>query len=127
MNTPIFQDSILKIRKNRAKAPIQQRKLTDVLKRIAKKKRIRLFLIASVFLLIVIYFGVGKRGTYKLITFYNEKENLVEEIQQLKNEKMELEKFKLELENDPKSIEKVAREKYKMKKKGERVYKIVEK
>lgn len=73
------------------------------------------------------YFFVGKRGTYKLITFYNQKNKLTEEIHQLEIEKKELEKFKLQLKNDPQAIEKVAREKYKMKKKDERVYQIVEK
>ena len=117
----------MKIRKQRAKPPVQQRKITDVLKRIAQKKRIKLFLSVLVLLLIVTYFFVGERGTYKLISFYNQKEKIIEEIQQLEIEKKELEKFKSELENDPQSIEKVAREKYKMKKKGERVYQIVEK
>ena len=73
------------------------------------------------------YFVVGQRGTYKLLSYYNQKEKLVEEIHNLESENKKLEKFKSELENDPQSIEKVAREKYKMKKKGERVYKIVEK
>ena len=117
----------MKIRKQRAKPPVQQRKITDVLKRIAQKKRIKLFLSVFVLLLIVAYFVVGERGTYKLISFYNQKEKLIEEIQHLELEKKELEEFKSKLENDPQSIEKVAREKYKMKKKGERVYQIVEK
>lgn len=117
----------MKIRKQRAKPPIQQRKITDILKRIAQKKRIKLFLSVFALLLIATYFVVGQRGTYKLITFYNQKEKLAEEIQNLEIEKKELEDFKSKLENDPQSIEKVAREKYKMKKKGERVYQIVEK
>ena len=117
----------MKVRRQKAKPPVQQRKLTDVLKRIAQKKRIKLFLSLSVLLLIVAYFVVGKRGTYKLISYYNQKEKLTEEINQLKTENKELEEFKSKLENDPQSIEKVAREKYKMKKKGERVYQIVEK
>jgi len=117
----------LRIRKHRAKPPVQQRKITDVLKRIAQKKRIKLFLGVFVLLLVVAYFVVGQRGTYKLISFYNQKVKLTEEIQQLELEKKDLEEFKSKLENDPQSIEKVAREKYKMKKKGERVYQIVEK
>ena len=117
----------MKIRKKRAKPPVQQRKISDVLKSIAKKKRIRLVLSISALILIVMYFVVGQRGTYKLLSFYNQKEKIVEEIHNLKTENKKLEKFKSELENDPQSIEKVAREKYKMKKKGERVYKIVEK
>jgi cell division protein FtsB len=117
----------LKINKNKAKPPVSQRKITDVLKKIAKKKRIKLIISITVFLLIATYFIVGKRGTYKLISFYNQKTKLVEEIQELEFEKKELETLKSNLENDPQSVEKVAREKYKMKKKGERVYQIVEK
>ena len=117
----------MKIRRQKAKPPVQQRKISDVLKRIAQKKRIKLFLSVFVLLLIVAYFFVGKRGTYKLISFYNQKEKLTEEIKQLEIENKDLEEFKSNLENDPQSIEKVAREKYKMKKKGERVYQIVEK
>ena len=97
------------------------------MKRITQKKRIKIVLSVLVLLLIAAYFVVGNRGTYKLITFYNQKEKLIEEIQKLEIEKKELETFKSNLENDPQSIEKVAREKYKMKKKGERVYQIVEK
>ncbi|MCK5032784.1 MAG: septum formation initiator family protein [Calditrichia bacterium] len=117
----------MKIRTNRAKPPLQQRKITEVMKRITQKKRIKIILSVLVLLLITAYFVVGNRGTYKLITFYNQKEKLIEEIQKLEVEKKALETFKSNLENDPQSIEKVAREKYKMKKKGERVYQIVEK
>ena len=127
VNVDFTKGLSLKVRRQKAKPPIQQRKITDVLKRIAQKKRIKLFLGAIVLLLIVAYFVVGKRGTYKLISFYNQKEKLIEEIKQLEIKNKELEEFKLKLENDPQSIEKVAREKYKMKKKGERVYQIVEK
>jgi cell division protein FtsB len=117
----------LKIRKKRAKPPIQQRKISEVLKKITQKKRLKLFLSILVFLFIVAYFFIGDRGTYKLITFYSQKEKLTEEIQKLEIEKKELETLKSNLENDPQYIEKIAREKYKMKKKGERVYQIVEK
>ena len=123
----LFNRYKLKVRRQRAKPPVQQRKITDVLKRITQKKRIKLFLSIFVLLLIVAYFVVGKRGTYKLVSFYNQKEKLTKEIKQLEIENKELEEFKSKLENDPQAIEKVAREKYKMKKKGERVYQIVEK
>ena len=116
----------MKVRR-RAKPPVQQRKISDVLKRIAQKKRIRLAISLVIVFLVVAYFVVGERGTYKLISFYNQKESLVEDIEQIKIENKELDEFKQKLESDPQSIEKVAREKYKMKKKGERVYQIVEK
>lgn len=117
----------MRIKRHRAKPPVKQRKITDVLKRITQKKRIKLFIGIFVLMLVVVYFVIGKRGTYKLVTFYNQKEKLSQEIQQLEFENKELKEYKEKLENDPQSIEKVAREKYKMKKKGERVYQIVEK
>lgn len=117
----------MKIKKNRAKPPIQQRKITEVLKRVAQKKRIKLFLSVFILLLVVAYFFTGTRGTYKLITFYNQKVELEEKISKIEKEKKELETFKTNLEKDPETVEKVAREKYKMKKKGEQVYQIVEK
>jgi cell division protein FtsB len=117
----------VRIRNKHAKPPVQHRKISDVLKKIAQKKRIRIVISLSILFLIVAYFVIGERGTYKLIIFYNQKEKLVEDIQQLKIENKELEEFKDKLKTDPQSIEKVAREKYKMKKKGERVYQIVEK
>ena len=87
----------MRIRKKHAKPPVQQRKISDVLKKIAHKKRIRVIISLSVLFLIVAYFVIGERGTYKLISFYNQKEKLAEDIQQLKIENKELEEFKEKL------------------------------
>lgn len=117
----------MKIKKRKAKPPQQQRKITEIIKIISQKKRIKLFIILTFVSLIVMFFMVGDRGTYKLLTFYNQKQDLVNEIEKLETEKSELDTIQIKLESDPEYIEKVAREKYKMKKKGERVYQVVEK
>ena len=51
---------------------------------------------------------------------------LKNEIEALETEKAKLENMKSKIETDPEYIEKIAREKYKMKKKEEKVYEIVE-
>ena len=55
-----------------------------------------------------------------------QKQDLEKEINALEMEKGKLEEMKSNLESDPEYIEKIAREKYKMKKKEEKVYEIVE-
>ena len=58
--------------------------------------------------------------------FINQKSKLQNEIKHLEEENKGLEDIKNKIENDPDYIEKIAREKYKMKKEGEQVYQIVE-
>ncbi len=115
------------IKKRKAKPPQQQRKITEIIKIISQKKRIKLFIIIAFVSLIALFFFIGDRGTYKLFTFYNQKQDLVNEIEQVETEKSKLDTIQAKLKSDPEYIEKVAREKYKMKKKGERVYQVVEK
>lgn len=117
----------MKLTKRKAKPPTQQRKITEITKSIAKKKRVRLFFVLFFVICVALYFFIGDRGTYNLIKLYLLKEDYKEQIEKLKTEKNDLEKIESKLENDPQYIEKVAREKYKMKKKGERVYQVVEK
>jgi len=117
----------MKIKKRRAKPPQQQRKITEIIKIISQKKRIKLFILLAFISIIALFFIIGNRGTYKLFTFYNQKQKLENEIEKLETEKSALDTIQAKLESDPEYIEKVAREKYKMKKKGERVYQVVEK
>ena len=53
-------------------------------------------------------------------------DTLKEDIKNLEDEKKNLEEIKDKIENDSTYLEKIAREKYKMKKKGEKVYEIIE-
>ena len=53
--------------------------------------------------------------------------NIQDKINLLREEKMALENEKTKLQTDYKHIEELAREKYRMSKKGERVFKVIEK
>jgi len=102
------------------------RKLTEVLQQIARKKRIKQFAFLAILILVAIVFITGSRGTLQLYKFSKQEKDLKHEIEALDDEKSKLEKIKSSLETDPEYIEKIAREKYKMKKKEEKVYEIVE-
>ena len=93
---------------------------------IARKKRIRQLVFITILILVATVFITGSRGTLQLYKFNKQKQDLEKEIETLEGDKSKLEKIKSNLENDPEYIEKVAREKYKMKKKEEKVYEIVE-
>ncbi len=83
-------------------------------------------IILSIFILLLVYFLFisGPRGSWQLYKSDREKQQLQEDIQKLELRKAELDSEKNKLENDPGYIEKIAREKYNMKKKGEKVYRI---
>ncbi len=85
-----------------------------------------IFLIAIAFFLII-FFIFGDRGTIHLMKSQSEKKKLENQIEQLEAKKDSLAKEKNQLLNDPHKIEKIAREKYKMKKDGEKTYQIEEK
>jgi cell division protein FtsB len=102
------------------------RKISEVMQKIARKKRIRQITFLAILILVATIFMTGSRGTLQLYKFHKQKQNLENEIKVLEIEKAKLEKMKKNLESDPEYIEKVAREKYKMKKKEEKVYEIVE-
>ena len=56
-----------------------------------------------------------------------ERNSIQEKINLLREEKIALEDEKTKLQTDNKHIEEIAREKYRMSKKGERVFKVIEK
>lgn len=104
-----------------------KRLISEVRKKVSVKRRKRRLVWTAIILIAAIYLASGDRGTFKLIRFYNHKNEIEKEIEELKKKKAELEKIQTKLQNDPDYIEKIAREKYKMKKKGEKVYQVVEK
>jgi len=83
-------------------------------------------IVISLFTLLVVYFLFisGPRGSWQLYKRDREKEQLQNDIKELELRKAELDSEKTKLENDPAYIEKIAREKYNMKKEGEQVYRI---
>jgi len=104
----------------------RNRKINAVFSQIKRKKRLKQVLILLAICITVMFFASGSRGTIQLVRFMKQKQDLEQEIQQLEQEKKALEIEKDKIENDPEYIEKIAREKYKMKKKDEQVYQIVE-
>jgi len=81
-------------------------------------------LVIIVVLSILAVFLFADRGALLFYRSYSDKEKLEDEIKQLESKRDHLIEEKDKLENDPKHIEKVAREKYKMKKKDEKVYQV---
>ena len=78
-------------------------------------------------LTLLIIFLFGNHGLYQLYILKKERSNIQEKINLLREEKMALEVEKTKLQTDYKHIEELAREKYRMSKKGERVFKVIEK
>ena len=111
---------------NRSRTRKPTRKITQVFQRLNRKKRTRNLILFGLFALILIFFVSGPRGSYQLLKFTYQKRTLELEIEHLQRKKAELEKIKKKIETDPAYIEKIAREKYKMKKKDEQVYQVIE-
>ena len=102
------------------------RKLSAILDQLRQKKRKKQLIIGAIILAVLIFFISGSRGSYQLLRFMNQKRKVEKEINQLEGEKKDLEKLRDKAEKDPEYIEKIAREKYKLKKKDEKVYQVVE-
>ena len=74
---------------------------------------------------LIIIFIFGDHGLLKLYKIKNQREKVQNHIAQLREEKEKREKEKNKIENDLQYIEKIAREKYKMVKPGEKIFKVV--
>ena len=94
---------------------------TDIQKRIIKT----ILIIGALSLIIIFFFG--DHGLYQLYTLKKERTQIQNQINDLRKEKIELENEKLKLQTDYKYIEELAREKYRMAKKGEKVFKVIDK
>ena len=91
-----------------------------------QKKVIRgILTIGALTLLIIFLFG--NHGLYQLYILKKERNSIQEKINLLREEKIALEDEKTKLQTDNKHIEEIARERYRMSKKGERVFKVIEK
>jgi len=91
------------------------------------QKQTKIFVIVLVTILILIFFFKGSHNIVQLYDSYREKQDLIRKIDEETKRKSRLDSIKYKLENDPEYIEKIAREKYNMKKKDEKVYKVIEK
>ena len=90
-----------------------------------QKRIIKTMLLIGALSLIIIFF-LGDHGLYQLYTLKKERAQIQNQINILRNEKIELENEKIKLQTDYKYIEELAREKYRMAKKGEKVFKVID-
>ncbi len=90
----------------------------------AKKKKGGLVLRIAIVLGLVYIFFLDGSSVYRLIRTRMEVNKVRSQIEQYRTERDSLETLNQELENDPKAIEKIAREKLGMQKKGEEVYRF---
>jgi cell division protein FtsB len=66
----------------------------------------------------------SNRGVLKRISLASEKEAMQLKVQEAQAEQVRLQRLSKDLDNDPRAIEKVAREKFGMVREGETVYKV---
>lgn len=87
---------------------------------------IRMILVVGSLILLIIFF-FGDHGLYQLYQLRSEKSKIQYSISSLRDKKQLLEEEKNKLSNDPKYIEQLARERFRMAKRGEKVFKVIEK
>jgi len=75
---------------------------------------------------LIIAFIFGDHGLLKLYKIKNERQLIQKKIAILREEREKLKTEKIKIENDLSYIEKIAREKYKMVKPGEKIFKVVD-
>ena len=75
---------------------------------------------------LVIVFVFGDHGLLKLYKIKNERKLIQNKIANLRAEREILKNEKNKIENDLNYIEKIAREKYKMVKPGEKIFKVID-
>ena len=99
----------------------------------SKPKSINIFqkkffqgLVLLIGLSLVIIFVFGDHGLLKLYKIKNERKLIQNRIANLRAERETLKNEKNKIENDLNYIEKIAREKYKMVKPGEKIFKVID-
>ena len=75
---------------------------------------------------LVIIFIFGDHGLIKLYKIKDQRKKVQNQINQLREEREKRKEEKNKIENDLDYIEKIAREKYKMVKPGEKIFKVIE-
>ena len=75
---------------------------------------------------LIIVFIFGDHGLLKLYEIKNERQKIQNKITSLRLEREKLKDEKIKIENDLGYIEKIAREKYKMVRPGEKIFKVID-
>ena len=90
----------------------------------AQRKFFRAIILLVVSFLIIIFL-FGNHGIYQLYKIKAQRKITQKRIEELKTERVLLENEKNRLETDLDYIERLAREKYRMAKRGEKVFKVI--
>ena len=90
-----------------------------------QQQMIRAILIIGALMLLIIFF-FGDHGLYQLYLLRSERSEIQATITALREQKQTLEAEKNKLTTDSKYIEQLARERFRMAKKGEKVFKVIE-
>jgi len=90
-----------------------------------QQQMIRAILIIGALMLLIIFF-FGDHGLYQLYLLRSERSEIQATITALRDQKQTLEAEKNKLTTDSKYIEQLARERFRMAKKGEKVFKVIE-
>ncbi len=105
----------------------RKRKKKSILITIAKaEKKLIQGLIFLFFFSLIIVFVFGDHGLYKLYKIKKKRKLIQNQITQLRIEREKIKVEKNKLENNLDYIEKIAREKYRMVKPGEKIFKVIE-
>ena len=91
-----------------------------------QQQMIRAILIIGTLILLIIFF-FGDHGLYQLYKLRSERSEIQAAITIMRDQKQTLEAEKNKLTTDSKYIEQLARERFRMAKKGEKVFKVIEK
>jgi len=105
------------LRRRRTRRPVK--KTVDLQRRIVRG----VLLLGALMLILIFLFG--DHGLYQLYRLRAQRAEIQRTIAELRSSKKELEAEKTRLETDYKYIEQLAREKYRMAKKGEKVFKVI--
>ena len=106
----------------------KRRRIRSASESIAKTQK--QFIQGLVFLIclsLIIVFIFGDHGLLKLYKIKSQRKTIQTHIAQLRDEREKAKEKKNKIENDLNYIEKMAREKYKMVKPGEKIFKVVPK
>jgi len=93
---------------------------------LATQKQFLQGLVSLICLSLIIVFIFGDHGLLKLYKIKQKRKNIQDNIAELRKEREKAVGEKNKIENDLDYIEKIAREKYKMVKPGEKIFKVIE-
>tara|TARA_A100001234_G_scaffold219925_1_gene231781 strand:- start:1023 stop:1355 length:333 start_codon:yes stop_codon:yes gene_type:complete len=104
---------------------ISKRKISKSKSILTPRKQFFKGIVFLIFFCLTIIFIFGDHGVLKLYKIKNERKLIQKKIAQLREEKEILKNEKIRMENDLGYLEKIAREKYKMVKPGEKIFKVI--